>query len=1091
MSRISRVLPILVLAIFVLSMIPLMPAHAAIAITSLEDTDGDPVVDGDKGDTVVVNGYGVVAGKTVNLYWDLVQAWDGEDGLLNSTTADAYGEFEVWFDVPEAVWGHHRIHVEDEFGASFASADFDVFSKVRVSPDTGLWMDEVTVKGYGFHGDGTVFILFNDTATGTAQTDVNVIEGNDIETHFNGTLTETPVRPGTVVLYNGTATWNITENGDGILAGTFVDSGSINYDTGEWELEFTAAPSVTGVGFDVDYESFEDVIDDLKVLAAGVATDQVGSFSKNVTIPEYVMGSYDIWVYDSKGAYASDRFDLAPVIELVPDSGPVGAVIMAKGRGFGDREYITSITLGGIDCYNTSEVKTSSRGAFTISFVVPSVPDEDDYDVVITDATAISAFEEFEVTGLPKIKLTPSYGGPMEIVQIQGWNFTQIWDTEVNVNFTNGIDTYIDTYATNGDGEFSGPLQVPLMADGDYTVNASIVYHMINATTVFRLGFILTHIHPVSGAEGTKVTIDGIGFTADGKWNATLGNEDVVYDDYVDPTGRITSSFFIPNIGVGTHDLIVMDIDTEIEVVTEITVTDETYLVLRPPSAVNEYNITVSGYHFSDDENAALDFELYNTTAYGEIDWTWDISADVYYYDPDEDIYMADPVELNADGNFTGWWTVYEDVEISLGNYWLNVTDDNDLFAQIRVNVIRANELISARANQIPTMDGVISDSEWLDAYPNLIMLFSHEGKEDINSVELHIKNDKENIYFAFRILDPMHKKLLILRFADNQGNWDAKYSHSDEGEWDRYWNGTGWDTEEHVDHVVTWNTEGDYRIVEGMIPLDSGDGYDMSVTAGEIIRCGIRYGLENETRVYPSTYKYNQSDTWGFLQTARADLVEPPSDLGVVCVGSDAVLGFGADFEATQSMAIIIVDYNDTAFTYAGYTAEMDGADASEQFDVDIGAGTLTLNCSSLQPANGTLSVELTFRAEAAGNHTFDWRYVYVAFQEPPDPPATVDESGTTVVEAIHGMEVPLYAGWNLIGVPSNLVDPSVEGVFSGNLSRVEYVYGFDNEAKDYVYWINGLPPEYQTLELMEPGKGYWAYVNENFTQVIQYLPS
>ena len=245
--------------------------------------------------------------------------------------------------------------------------------------------------------------------------------------------------------------------------------------------------------------------------------------------------------------------------------------------------------------------------------------------------------------------------------------------------------------------------------------------------------------------------------------------------------------------------------------------------------------------------------------------------------------------------------------------------------------------------------------------------------------------------------------------------------------------------------------------------------------------------------------------------------LVEPPSDLGVIPVGSDAALDFVTNFTyATQSMAIILVNYSDPGLTYIGYTAKMAGVDASDQFDLYVGThaytsftaemdgadalnqfvvednvGSLMLNCSSLQPANGTLRVELAFQAEAAGNHTLDWRYIYDAFREPPRAHAMMDGSGSTTVEAIHGMMVPFYAGWNLIGVPSNLVDPSVEGVFSGNLSRVEYVYGFDNEAKDYVYWINGLPPEYQTLELMEPGKGYWAYVNENFTQVIQYHPS
>lgn len=698
MRKISKK-AILILAIFAFSIIPVMPAYAAITIDPFEDEDGDPVTDGDKGDTVVVTGEGVVAGKDVNLYWDLVQDWDGEDGLLNSTDADEDGEYEIWFDVPEAVYGHHVIHVEDEHESTFASRDFDVYSKVSVSPDTGLaGDDDISVKGYGFHGGNDVVIIFNSSVvTCTTETETDVLEGEGDEDEFDDELENTPICPGTVVFYNGTGAQNITDLGaNGTLYGLYVDDGKINYVTGDWEIEFDHDLS-GNYEFDVEYNTTVETAS-MEVLASSDDTNDVGSFSKTVSIPDdFAIDRYDMYVYDGKGASALDRFDLGPNIELIPDEGPVGAVIKVKGRGFSDREYITSITLGGVECYNTSEVKTSSRGAFTISFVVPSVGDEDDYDVVVTDALAVDAEEEFEVDGLSEIELTPAYGGPNEVVQIEGWNFTQISDTDVDVNFTNGVNTYVDTYETDGDGHFSGSMRVPPEDDGDYDVYAYAEDQNINATKTFRMGFVHVWVRPVSGAEGTEVIIDGTGFTEDDDWNATLDGEDVIDDGEADGED-IYDKFYIPNIGTGTYDLTILDIDSEIEVHVEITVTEETYLELYPPSAANEYNIRISGLHFSDDEGADLEFELYNNTADGDVDFSWDISSDVYLYDDDEDdAYTDDEIELDDNGNFTGWWEVYDDEEISLGTYWLNVTDDNDLFAMIQMDIIDPEIEITSR----------------------------------------------------------------------------------------------------------------------------------------------------------------------------------------------------------------------------------------------------------------------------------------------------------------------------------------------------------------------------------------------------------
>jgi len=67
---------------------------------------------------------------------------------------------------------------------------------------------------------------------------------------IGGTLAWTPVRPGSVVISDGTNT--ITDNGAGGLSGNGLDSGTIDYATGVVALDFTAAPAL-GVEITASY----------------------------------------------------------------------------------------------------------------------------------------------------------------------------------------------------------------------------------------------------------------------------------------------------------------------------------------------------------------------------------------------------------------------------------------------------------------------------------------------------------------------------------------------------------------------------------------------------------------------------------------------------------------------------------------------------------------------------------------------------------------------------------------------------------------------------------------------------------------------
>ena len=88
----NRKLSFVIILIFVFSLIPI-PVYAAPRVTNITDQDQIPINWGIYGNIVYVYGDGVTSGSEVKLYWDFVQDWDGEKGLLNTTEAGPDGTF--------------------------------------------------------------------------------------------------------------------------------------------------------------------------------------------------------------------------------------------------------------------------------------------------------------------------------------------------------------------------------------------------------------------------------------------------------------------------------------------------------------------------------------------------------------------------------------------------------------------------------------------------------------------------------------------------------------------------------------------------------------------------------------------------------------------------------------------------------------------------------------------------------------------------------------------------------------------------------------------------------------------------------------
>jgi len=703
----KRAMPLL-LALLLVTLMVAVPAHATIEITDVEDTEGNAITSGDYGDTVVVKGRGVTAGKEVRLYWDLVQDWDGEAGLLNTTKADKDGTFEVWFDVPEAVAGTHYIWVEDVESSLFDSVTFTVLTLIDPSITSGLERDRVTVDGYGFGAEEYVALLLVDTTEGNEEDTDTLIEAWDgTETTVETTLEYAPIEPGSVVISASGGVGTLLEDaGNGKLVGD--GEGTIDYVTGDIEFTLESTTFYGTVEVTCTYDYFEDETDKVYVFATNIETNEVGSFSRTVRVPyedDMGTGTYTLYAFDGEGNYDTETFKIGAVISLSVDEGPTGTVVEIRGEGFegvdtieeGDIKLGTE-AVGYVDCQFVEEEEEVEveDGEFEVEVVIPIPPDEDtgDYEIKVT-AGGYEASADFEVTGLPGITFTPEYGAPGDIITIEGENFTQIEDAEVTLS----SDDWTETFELEEDGTFSGTFSVPALDDATYTFTATDEYGL-SAEEDFRVSFIIAVVTPDEAETGELLTLMGRGFTENGEWNASLSDGTVLVEDgSVDEYGTFLEPVTLPTVPEGDYEVIFWDVDAEIQVTVPFTVTHSTTITLDPDTAPAGYNVTVTGAYFTHDAGTKLEWVLYNVTETGEVAEDWDLNVWICWgrwVEPPGEWEGEEEVTTTDDGDFEGWFIV---PELDPGIYYINCTDDNDLYAQAVLTVIE--EVINIR----PTKD--------------------------------------------------------------------------------------------------------------------------------------------------------------------------------------------------------------------------------------------------------------------------------------------------------------------------------------------------------------------------------------------------
>jgi hypothetical protein len=496
---------------------------------------------------------------------------------------------------------------------------------------------------------------------------------------------------------------------------------------------------MTGHGFEDEVEIISIVYTDVVNITLSTSpstpeTDEVGKWTASFDVPAgLAYGVYPIYAEDENGHQGTEDLTVGASITLDVDNGPVGTLVQIKGRGFSNGGLIDtgSVRLDGtIVTVENDDTISGSKFEFTIEVVVPSLPDGD-REFKVTDGVNV-ATEDFEIDedGDASFEVTPTFGVQGSTIAIAGYNYSMVNEGEVIVELWDENDLLfvvdVDDYETDNDGEWDGTFKVPAQNNDKYTLRAYQPDYGINATESFKIGSVIVILSDDSGPSGLEIVLTGTGFEYNVDWNATMGDETVIEDGAAtDGSGNLqvggqVPKFYVPSMDPGVYTITVMDEEeTTVEVefeLTETTMVETDPLVAPADPDGDEYNVTIIGTYFSQEDGAGLEFVLYNDTD------EWDINV----YEGD----FNAPFIYNEDdkGEWEAWWEV--DNELYIGSYTLNVTDDNDMFAQYTLELVSKTVALEPRKSTFRIGDTVGFNIEHsFGSYDSYIKIYDPSGE--------------------------------------------------------------------------------------------------------------------------------------------------------------------------------------------------------------------------------------------------------------------------------------------------------------------------------------------------------------------------
>jgi len=156
-----------------------------------------------------------------------------KDWLENLDSISELGVYVV-FSTPERVFSQ----MKDLLGLNIEQVPVPIISYHRASEP------ELEISRWVYPFSGYRRFKYSEIS-------VVIGTGDGVTTHFEGTLSSCPIKPGSITITAGTVKLN--DNSEGSLIGS-AGSGTINYNTGVYSIDFNTPPS-SGLSIQADYQT--------------------------------------------------------------------------------------------------------------------------------------------------------------------------------------------------------------------------------------------------------------------------------------------------------------------------------------------------------------------------------------------------------------------------------------------------------------------------------------------------------------------------------------------------------------------------------------------------------------------------------------------------------------------------------------------------------------------------------------------------------------------------------------------------------------------------------------------------------------------
>jgi hypothetical protein len=285
---------------------------------------------------------------------------------------------------------------------------------------------------------------------------------------------------------------------------------------------------------------------DNQIILSKIPISETGELTCNLKVPPACRGNHIIKITDDSnwtGSTASATFTVFPGITIFPRIGRTYTRVTVIGNGFAASENDIRITWD--SAVLPASATADHLGTWSINFDVPETK-KGEYSIgAFSSSTDVSEIGEHRFIVAPFAKIEPTSGPAGTEITIDGFGFrtgedgiTITWDGEIILcNLVGGAD-----------GSWSTTLNIPPCTKGYHTIGvygSSFTPKGIVPNIDFN---VVPHIElqPASGNKGTKVTVNGAGFT-NGE-AITLSFEGMALDvrAVTDDIGSFSTAFEVP-----------------------------------------------------------------------------------------------------------------------------------------------------------------------------------------------------------------------------------------------------------------------------------------------------------------------------------------------------------------------------------------------------------------------------------------------------------------------------------------------------------------------------------------------------------------